>query len=75
MAEIRKGKKVDPNKLDRTKMGVSQVSPPRGEEVEAQARYWATVQCPCWGCVTWAYVDDTYYEWFTCGNCGCAFMP
>lgn len=74
MPDIRKGKKVDPSKMDRSKMGIAVAQPPQpGDEVSGQYRYAELVACPCYGHVAWADLNSEVYEWYTCGVCGCPF--
>jgi hypothetical protein len=76
MPEIRKGRKVDPAKMDRARMGVAVAQPPRqDQDVEGQqSKQSHLVSCPCLGHVTWADLDSEIYTWFTCGICGCPFQ-
>ncbi|MBI4618050.1 MAG: hypothetical protein HY720_30885 [Planctomycetes bacterium] len=78
MAEmkIKVGTKIEPaeaKKLDRGKMGVGTVNKPKEAEVEAQCRFWQQIVCPWCHGVSWCYVDDQVYLWFTCCWCGCSF--
>jgi hypothetical protein len=73
MPDIRKGRKIDPSKMDRTRMGVALAQPQQGD-VEGQQKQSHLVSCPCLGHVTWADLDSDTYTWFTCGVCGCPFQ-
>jgi hypothetical protein len=73
----RKWKKVEPDRirhLDRRRMGVATLQPPRPAGAEGQFRaYVDPIWCPCNGDPVWVVLDPDYYQWYVCGVCGCVF--
>jgi hypothetical protein len=67
------GKKIEADeakKLDPAKMGVALTGRPQTPEVEGQARFWTTVQCPWCASYVRILYDTDRYLYYQCGWCG-----